>query len=129
MLEQVQTLLVAGRGATPGITAEIKGGVMPNTPDTLISLYDQSAFEPERAFHIGVVWEVRNLQILTRDFDPLTAEQLANQCFDILDNFVGVLLTVSYAAIIGRQVPFGIGPDENRRYRFSCNYRVTKGRG
>lgn len=144
ILEETQSLLVAGRSAygTPpvgpfaGIGAvwpaasttpvAIRGGVMPNAPDTMIGLYDATGFEPERT--MGRLIEVVNLHVLVRAVKAVDAETLAHRCFNILDTFKGTLLGVEYYGIMARTKPFSIGPDENSRMRYSCNYRVTKAR-
>ena len=136
VLEEVHALLLAGRpaygipsvGPFPGITGvAIYGGTMPNLPDEMIGLYDSTAFEPERTMG-GIAQEAINLQVLVRAPKSVDAETYARMCFNILDAYSGVLLGVPYFGIFARSVPFAIGPDENRRYRYSCNYRVNKAR-
>lgn len=135
MLEDAATLLMAGRpaygnpvrGPFPGVTASIQGGTMGDTPDIKIGLYDSTGFEPERAMG-RIALDVRNLQVLVRHPDAVDGEALAILCFDILDQYVGTLNSTRYASILGRTMPFAIGPDENRRFRFSCNFKVNKDR-
>lgn len=122
ILEDIRDLLVS-----KGVTAAIRGGVMPTTPDTLIALYDTSGFEPVRVMG-RVALEVRNLQVLTRDPNAAAAETLANQVFTALDMYVGMINGKNYSVILGRQVPFPIGKDENNRTQYSCNYIVRKER-
>lgn len=122
MLEDVRDLLVSR-----GVTVPIQGGTMGNDPDTLIGLYDTSAFEPIRVMG-SIVMESRNLQVITRDPDPVAAEVLANQLFDLLDMFVGPINGTVYHSILGRSVPISIGTDENRRFKYSCNFLVRKAR-
>ena len=138
ILEEIRSLLLAGRPAygTPPVgpfagivesaSLKIHGNAMPQTPDTMIALYDQSPFEPERA--MGYMQEVRNLQTLIRAPRAVDAELLAYQCFNILDTFKGVLLGVTYYGIMARSVPFSVGTDENSRFRYSCNFKVDKAR-
>jgi len=134
LLVDIQGLLVAGRvhptlGVLPGVTATIQGGTMNNTPDRLVGLYDATGFEPERVMG-RIAAEKINLQVLARDVKYSDAETLAQQCFNILDQFVGTLMPTGkqYKAILARTSPFSIGKDENNRTTFSCNYVVTKER-
>lgn len=145
ILEEIQSLLVAGRpaygnplvgpfdgigGVWPPASANavvIRGGVMPNAPDTMIGLYDATGFEAERAMG-RIAAEVANLQTLVRAPKAVDAETLAYRCFNILDTFVGTLLGVAYYGIMARTKPFSIGPDENGRMQYSCNYRIHKAR-
>lgn len=132
LLVEIQGLLVAGRvhptlGVLPGVTATIQGGTMNNTPDRLVGLYDATGFEPERVMG-RIAAEKINLQVLARDAKYVDAETLAQQCFNILDQFVGTLGVKWYMGIFGRSSPFSIGKDENNRTTFSCNYIVTKER-
>ncbi len=122
MLEEIRDRLVAN-----GITTTIKGGVTPSLPDKVIALHDSTGFEPERVMG-GIAAEKRNLQVLVRDVTYSGAEALAEQVFNLLDNFTGTLGTTRYLSILARTTPFSLGADENKRTTFSCNYVVTKAR-
>lgn len=115
-----------GFGSTTTNPPTIMSNVMSSQPDNVISAFDQSGFEPERAMG-RVDHEVRNLQILVRNVLPASGELVARNVWKFLDMKVDVVINGTlYKCILARTPAFSMGKDENGRHLWSCNYVVRK---
>lgn len=126
MMDDIADLLVTlGLGIKSGVGADLFGGYTPPSPDNAVMLFESTGFEPERTMN-GVAMEVLNLQVLVRNVKTVDAQTRAKAIFVALDRFNGLIGTVRYFSILARHSPFPIGMDENRRWRWTCNYKVWK---
>lgn len=123
LLTEVGNLLVTNGLGTASV--DIYGGRYPSSPDNLIAIFEQSPFPTVDSFG-GLKQVVHNLQVLVRNKKYTDAETKAKAVFAVLHRFRGVLDGVQYDSIWARSVPFSIGPDENNRSQWSCNYIVRK---
>lgn len=117
--------VVNGFGIKTGAGANLFGNNTPPSPDNLIAIYESTGFEPQRTMR-GIVVEVLNLQILVRNVNTLDAQTKARAILTFLDRFKGVINGTEYLSILARHSPFPLGADENRRERWTCNYKVDR---
>lgn len=104
--------------------ANMWGNTMGPSPDTAVGLYQSSGFEPERAMG-RVAQEVVNLQVITRAKLATDAYNLSMAIFALIDQRKETRGGYHYT-ILARHMPHTIGEDENRRAKWSCNYRVSR---
>lgn len=113
----------------PNPGANLFGNNMPASPDDIAAVFEQPGTEPD--FAMGrIVADTMNLQVLVRDTNGVEARTRAFAIRDALFN-LGLLppagRTINgrlYFCAIPKHPPFSIGQDENRRHRWSCNYKV-----
>ncbi len=86
-----------------------------------------------------VKYQVLTAQVIARDVDAPRARALAYSVFTFLTSRFGLELPqvtvggtvfpkVVTAQISAIQVPYNLGPDEEGRVEYVCNYQVIKGR-
>lgn len=120
--EDVGNLIQESGIATKG--TDMWSNTMAGTPDNAVGLYQSSSFEPERAMG-RVALEVLNLQVLVRATTPTLAFNRSMSIFNVLDRYVAIRGGYRYT-ILARHHPHTIGEDENKRARWSCNYKVNR---
>lgn len=126
LVNDIGDLLAAnGFGIKSGTGADMFGNNMPATPDNLIALYESTGFEPHRAMG-GIKVEVLNLQIIVRNLNTITGQTKARAIMAFLETFKGILNGTEYKSILARHSPFPLGADENKRERWTCNYKVDR---
>ena len=92
-----------------------------------VALLESSGLAPlETHDDKGVAYEQRGLQVLSRALDYNRAALLIRQAFDALVPLKNVVIgATDFLAVVPRQSPFHIGPDENERQMFSVNFDVV----
>lgn len=130
MLEDVADYLASKGLGVKG--TNMWGGRMPGNPSFAIALYQQTGFEPIRAMGTRRIQELA-LQVLVRDAVSSVAHDHAFAIYAALDVEFNLMTLVQrqlngvqYYSILARHAPFGIGQDENQRFRWSCNYIVRR---
>lgn len=105
-------------------------GVLPETPDAAVALYEYGGLPVEPALGQGVInLEFPTIQAVTRgianDYDsPRLKIQNVVTAFALIAN--QNLSGTSYKAIIAKQSPFFFRRDDNFRVLFACNFQITK---
>lgn len=123
--EDVADLIHAqGLAFKTGANKNMWGNTMGASPDTAVGLYQSSGFDPDRAMG-RIALEVVNLQVIDRAKLALDAYNLAMSLFSYLDQ-LKVTYNGYHYTILARHMPHTIGEDENRRHRWSCNYKVSR---
>ena len=109
---------------------------MPDTPDTVTTLYETGGLFPLHAFSTGGgtrIYERPGLQVLSRSTDYEVARAVLEDVFVILDGLANTTLPtatgVAYAAVDAVQSPFEIGRDSNDREKLSVNFTIMKSTG
>jgi len=126
LANDIADLLAANAfGVKSGAGADMFGNNMPASPDNLIAIYESTGFEPVRTMR-GIKVEVLNLQIIVRNLNTLTGQTKARAIMAFLDLFKGVINGTEYLGILARHSPFPLGADENKRERWTCNYKVDR---
>jgi hypothetical protein len=108
------------------------GGRMPARPDFMIGLYEHTGFEPIRAMGSRRIDQIV-LQVIVRDVSPTVARarlydivQLLDVEFNLQPEAARVINGVQYYSILARHSPSSLGQDENSRFKWSCNFLVTR---
>lgn len=105
-------------------------GIMPDTPDLCVTLFEYPGLPNEVTLgSTEVNLEIPNVQVVVRgakqDYD--TPRLLIH---NVVKSFTKIgettLLGVRYHAVLARQAPFQVSPDQNFRHIFKCNFRVWK---
>ena len=125
-------LVTKGLGIKEGVGANMFGGRMPNLPDFLIALYEHTGFEPERAMGNTRIDQL-TLQIIVRAPKATDAHTRASAIYTALDvdfnKLTDAQRTINgtlYLSVLARHAPFGLGQDENNRYKWTCSYIVRR---
>lgn len=121
---------VAGLIQTAGLAtsaADLFGYSEPDSPDNSVTLFESTGLEPERTMS-GIAQEVLNLQVLVRNTSATAGKTKMDAIFNVLDRYKGTITGTTYFSILARHSPISIGRDENRRHKWSCNFRVNRSR-
>ena len=126
MLEDLSTYLAAQGIGTEGTDLFI--GAMPDSPDACVAIYQYSGLTPIKAMGIaagGYVFERPRVNVRVRSTTFVAGQAKAQDVFDKLGGYSndGVPGIVFVDAL---QSPFQLGPDENNRQLFGCNFEVVK---
>lgn len=120
--EDIGNIIQEGGVATKG--TDMWSNTMVGTPSDAVGLYQSSSFEPERAMG-RVALEMLNLQVIVRAVNPSNAYTRSMAIFNLLDRYKATRGGFFYT-ILARHHPHTIGEDENKRSRWSCNYKVMR---
>lgn len=128
LLEDVKDILEgASGGAIATFGQDLFVGGLPATPDDCISLFEYGGEPPERVkARASPVMEYPRFQVLVRARRYPDARELAEEVYQTLEGFSGLVGQTSYAWIRSLQSPFFLDRDEGGRTRIACNYRVAK---
>jgi len=140
LLDDIATYMAAQSTAftiLSGTAGNMTKGFMPDAapaPDTCTALYETGGLPPTHTFSTAaygtLYFENPRLQVLTRSSSYVTARDLADKAFKLLDGVTGTVLPTSagslYIDISAVQSPFSIGRDENNRHLISVNFDVMK---
>ena len=137
ILDDVATWLAANStllsvGGTTGTLT--KAVMLDSQPDTVATLLETGGLPTVQAFSTGtnntqVVYERPNLQLLSRSTSYVTARNVAETVYTLLDGYTGTLPTSTgtrYLSVDAIQAPFSLGRDENERYLVSVNFQIRK---
>lgn len=109
---------------------------MPDTPDTVTTLFETGGTFPLHQFTTGTstrVYEQPGLMVHSRSTDYQTVRDVMEDVYTILDGYNNAGLPTStgvwYAAIDATQSPFLIHRDKNDRFVMSVNFTVMKTTG
>ena len=97
----------------------------PNIPDSIIAILILPGQEPVSTMG-GVKQETYNLQTLIRGVNQASTSAKAMELWRFLNRFRGTVEGRFITAIVARHMPFPLGPDENGRLQWSCNYDVWR---
>lgn len=110
-------------------------GPMPESPANCIHVAHYDSLEAEDRIMSAslanqqAIWPAM-VQVMARNTVKATAEARARAAFDVLDNLGPVTLSgVLYHSVEADGEPFGLGQDENERWRYVFNIRCEKARG
>lgn len=120
MLEEVGTYLAAAPRSRGVVGTTLFYGLMPDSPDTLITLHNMPGRPPEETFAVLPSDEHLTLQILTRAPTYAAAETLAR------DIWLDMLAHPTFTHVQAQQSPFLLERDESRRVVFACSYSVMR---
>jgi hypothetical protein len=116
----------------PSNVRNVFGGTMPPLPNFAIAIYEHTGFRPIRAMGSRRM-DVLTLQIIVRDIDSTVARARAYAIYTALDvdfNLLSpaarIINGVQYYAILAKHAPFMMGQDENKRFRWTCSFEVTR---
>ena len=111
-------------------------GFMPETPNTVTTLYESAGLFPLNFFSTSTGtrgYEQPALQSISRSTSYETARAIAEDVFTILDNVAGSNLPTAtgpfYVRIDAVQSPFQIDRDDNDRFRVGVNFNIIKTTG
>lgn len=105
---------------------DLFGHIYPPRPDDVIVLTQIRPGDAIRTMSKTLDHVVEPFTVTVRNTSPTLAYTKAWAIFTLLDNFTGLLSGINYRLIVGRGVPFNVGPDENNRLRWSCDYWASK---
>lgn len=126
--ELVSWLVGDGLGLTAA--TNLFYGILPDTPDLCVCLFEYPGLPNEITLgSTEVSQEIAHVQATVRgarqDYD--TPRLLIH---NIVKSFTKIgetnILGVRYGAVMARQAPFQVSPDDNFRHIFKCNFRVWK---
>lgn len=112
-----------------GDALTIYRGVMPESPDTVLSLFEYGGLGPLHTMTTPARLELPRIQVLTRAPTYQAARTLAESAYRALDWTGNTTLTSTgprYGLIQALQSPFFLDRDPLDRVRIACNYQVTK---
>lgn len=115
-----------------GITGTIFTGVMMDTPDAAVGLYETGGTAPTHAMNPNpgqAVVERPSVQVVCRAAadDYAAARTKAQAIFVLLDGLpTRTINGVAYKWGAARQSPFLMGRDESGRVLVACNFDVVK---
>ena len=136
ILDAVATYLAANSTRlTVGVN--LTKSFMPDTPDTVTTLYETGGFSPLHAFTTGAttrIYERPGLMVHGRSTNYQTVRATMEDVFTLLDGYNNADLPTStgsrrYAGIDAAQSPFDIGQDSQGRHLVSVNFNVIKSTG
>ena len=131
VLAEIATYLAA-YSPSLGLTAgtNLLYGMMPPSPDICVALHEYSSLMPEYQLGVdNINIEYPQVQVAVRGVrDEYDAPRL------LINNIISALLKihdqslsgVKYYAVLPKQSPFSLAPDENMRRIFICNFHVMK---
>ena len=130
MYEDVADYIDAHDLGSKGV--DMYGGRMPNSPDNMIGLYEHTGFEPIRTMGSRRLDQI-TLQIIVRNVSTVAARAKMYDLMTLLDvefnlqpAALRIINGVQYYGILARTSPSQLGQDENKRYRWTCNFLVTR---
>jgi hypothetical protein len=134
LLEDMRTYLAAQ--STRLTSTNITLSFMPDTPDTVCTLYESGGVFPLHFFTTSTGtrgYERPGLQTITRSTSYKTARLIAGDIYRRLDEVANVKLPTStgtyYVRVGAVQSPFLIDRDRNDRFRVGCNFDIIKSTG
>lgn len=110
--------------ATRGVN--MFGGLVPGTPDNLIAITQPRPGESILAMAKTLDHVSEPFTVTSRHTSSSAGYAKAWEVYNALNNFTGYINSIRYLLILGRGIPFDIGPDQNQRYRWSCDYWASK---
>lgn len=116
----LQTALLGTMGT------DLFGGLIPKTPDDLIAITQPYPGNSVLAMAKTLDHVEEPFTVTVRNTDADAGYTKAWAVFNALNNFTGTISSVRYLLILGRGIPFDLGPDENERFRWSCDYWAHK---
>jgi hypothetical protein len=102
-------------------------GLMPDTPDECVVLYEYGGGAPGQVFGSdnATPWESSSVQVMARSATYAAARTKARAAYAALQKVANETLSgISFLRVDPVQSPFFVQRDENRRVYFSANYRV-----
>lgn len=128
-----QLLLDLLLGTDGGDEWAIFVGLLPDTPDKAIAIYDTAGKLDGRLMTTGKQIEHKGIQIIVRAPEYLDAINKSNEIMDTLDlqNRIDVEMESDRVYLIqnisrsGATLPLGLNEDDRRRYHFSSNALIT----
>ncbi|ABB15430.1 minor capsid protein [Carboxydothermus hydrogenoformans] len=94
-------------------------GIMPDTPDDCVALFETGGFKPELV--TAALVEYPTFQVMVRGSEYQSARQRINEIYKTLHGNTSI-----FYLIAAQQSPAYLGTDKNGRYEFSVNFKVTK---
>ena len=106
-----------------GSSGDIYLGILPDTPDRVISIFQRGGQEadPRNEYRTVLV------QVITRSFDKHDGMNLGQSVIDVLSGFHGELIpggTHIIDCIAMQSAPVDIGNDAKGRYEWSVNLTI-----
>ncbi|WP_027309358.1 minor capsid protein [Caloramator sp. ALD01] len=92
---------------------------IPENPDNLIAIFETGGYEPELLFDKAI--EYPTFQIWVRGLDYEVTRNRVQSIFELLHGNTEI-----YPLIEAMQSPTCLGLDENNRWEFSVNFKITK---
>jgi len=117
MLEAIANYLQQQSLAVLGLDMFI--GVMPDSPDDCVALFETGGFKPELA--TAALVEYPTFQVMVRGSEYQSARQRIDTIYKILHGDTSI-----FYLIAAQQSPAYLGTDDNGRYEFSVNFKITK---
>ena len=135
ILDDVATYLATNSTRlTVGVT--LTKAFMPDTPDTVTTLFETGGSGPLNAFSTsgGVrVYEQPSIMVHSRSANYQTVRDVMEDVFTILDGIGNTNLPTAtgtlYGSVDAVQSPFLINRDSNDRFVMSINFNVLKSTG
>lgn len=135
ILDDVGTYLAANSTRlTVGVN--LTKSLMPDTPNTVTTLFETGGFSPLHAFTTGSqtrYYERPGLMVHSRSTDYQTVRDTMETVFTLLDGYNNAALPtatgVHYASIDASQSPFLTHRDKNDRFVMSVNFNIVKTTG
>ena len=125
LLDEVATFIAAGTTLTVG--TDLFKGLMPDEPDTCVTIYESPGRAPVEEMGANSPVERPNLQVISRSGAYATARANSQSVWDLLRTVTEQTLSGKhYLRIQPFQSPFLMGRDENRRVRIVFNCTVDK---
>ncbi len=132
LLDDIGDLLSTGGIGTVGSTADygIYLGVMPNSPDKVVSINETGGVAPYRKMTATageVVAERPRVQVIVRTTLYTSGRQKANDAWKLLESLPErTINSTRYLYAESVQSPFLIGRDENDRVMIGFNVDIVK---
>jgi hypothetical protein len=120
LLEDIKSLLT-------GITSDIYKNEMPETPVSVITLYNTSGLDPQHTFGAAkAAWEKPGFQVVVRHATAGTARTWMESIKNALDGKVNFTVNTHYYLSVFQQGDiFSLGRDkENHAIKLSLNFLV-----
>lgn len=124
LLLEVATYIQSTGIASMGV--DLFAGGLPGHPDNVVVLHQPRPGDAIRTMSKTLDHVVEPFTLTVRDLDPDVGYTKIWAVFNLIDNFTGELSGVPYKLIWGRGIPFELGPDENQRTRWSCDFFASK---
>jgi hypothetical protein len=110
------------------VGTDIFNGIIPDSPDALVSLIEYGGVSPVHALGGGnAKWERPQVQVVVRATTYSAARTKIETIYKLLHKLTNTALSsVLYLMIEAVQSPFFLRRDESTRVLLACNFQISK---
>lgn len=118
VIDDIKTMLT-------GIESNIFMGSMPDTPDSLICIYNTGGFDPVRTLKNDLFLQQPTFQIMLRDSTYQNGYERCNSIINVLDGITNNTINGHfYLSIMQSGDILPLGDDSKKRKLFSINFNT-----